>query len=398
MEATKKSEFQLVVDKMNFMDFEIRNKIINSFKILFKNYTNEEKKKQQDLKIKNKNNNSDICSTDGSSEKYMQTQKIINSKSVEKYKYTKSFQEILEYNFEIKENNSLSNLSDQKYWTNIKVKKEKNEVKVNYMITPKYTQGNQGVNLTNAEKGTINTSKEKIIFNKPDDSSFNKNVNKNLNEILNNLGQNQNEMNNIFNENKPIIKKNNTKNNFHNSNPVEIKSKQKINYVHSYNPSVKLDKYIENLKIALDNYIKASRGDKDLLKDIIRDNLSNIKKENELQKSLIFVDDLNNFKKENNNIYENKPNSKSLSSLKQFSEKNNENKITSDKDKYETLDENEFNKLSDDPEEIKNFIISQLENFKLGLVKERLDKYFEKIRDSSSSPNSDVIFLHYFFS
>ena len=46
----------------------------------------------------------------------------------------------------------------------------------------------------------------------------------------------------------------------------------------------------------------------------------------------------------------------------------------------------------------KNFIISQLENFKLGLVKERLDKYFEKIRDSSSSPNSDVIFLHYFFS
>ena len=213
MEATKKSEFQLVVDKMNFMDFEIRNKIINSFKILFKNYTNEEKKKQQDLKIKNKNNNSDICSTDGSSEKYMQTQKIINSKSVEKYKYTKSFQEILEYNFEIKENNSF----EKETYSNISYKdNNKKNLLIGNINNPRIKIKNEIINIKSTiDKLTKKQSENSLIdFIDINESSFlemdsnpniNKNNKENSNEEKSNNENSDNKINNTNNEENEII-------------------------------------------------------------------------------------------------------------------------------------------------------------------------------------------------
>jgi len=466
------------------------------------------------------------------------------------------------YNNNNKENNF--NRNEQKTWSNIKVKKDKNEVKINYMITPNYTQSNN-VYLSNAERTRINNSKEKVTgetlilasskntlnitnkkpeessstnslanlsniissSNKPDDSTNifittittnnSNNVNRNLNEILNKINPAANNENfahqvdkasnnssnrhnasntntiqlenlNHNNSSKQSIKttsnlrntntsnlinntvnqkmtnlKNANNNQMHylhstNKNPVQVKfnnlnaisnrnetqvnsrikstsnTGKRVN-VNTSTSSLVLDRCIENLKLALDNYIRASGTDKDMLKNIIRDNLTNIKKENELQKSLHrdnikneaenninFSINSNQSRFENNEFdlsnvnprpynidvdinsknnnyngdnYFNNMNWQENSTLRKLisdeipTETNlNQDQITSKDMNNEIIDDNEFNKLSDDPDDIKNFIINQLESFKLGLVKDRLEKYFEKLRDGTCSPIS----------
>ncbi len=436
-------------------------------------------------------------------------------------------------------NNNTTNKqeNDRKSISNIKLKKDKNEVRINYMITPKYCQ-NQIT--SSVEKSRINDSKEKISINnsttnrnsnfanknegnneKNRFNNFSNNITTNLNtkipndiqnEILNKISNNKNIENNkdennqiLFNENSSlnnnnsniqnnpeeknsfnnpllknnlnlrnvnttnllnnnIIKKSSIKNLFQNTqlsnnnrNSTSISSTKlgnnnnsnKINFlentnriknrfnenkrlnIHSSTGNLVLEKCIENLRTALDNYMKASRTDKDLLKNIIRDNLSNIKKENELQKSLhkeYVKNDPDNpvilstnqnkyeYESETSNNNSNKINEDDLgnenvspifkntisdrSKEKKIIENinnNNEYQFMEGEENNKIFDENEFNKLSDDPEDIKNFIINQLESFKLGLVKDRLEKYFEKIRDETSSPRSVFYFIIIFY-
>lgn len=193
-----------------------------------------------------------------------------------------------------------------------------------------------------------------------------------------------------------------------------------------------LDTCIENLKIALGNYIKASQADKDILKNMIKENLTSIKKENELQKSMhieatnpaqLILSQRHNqsLLKESNSLkrftslgiepiknspyyqLEQKQLSENLSLVYNNSIKSTENiPVTSslrnkNLNDNEVSDDNEFNNLSDNVEDIKNYIIKQLESFKLGLVKEKLEKYFERLKDENASPQTDVSINNFYF-
>lgn len=252
---------------------------------------------------------------------------------------------------------------------------------------------------------------------------FNNNINNNYLQATKHLWLN-NPYNNVRSKNKNLISAN------VNNNEKDIR-------LNCRGSSLVLDKCIENLKIALDNYIRASQTDKDLLKNIIRDNLSSIKKENELQKSLYRektkaeeqnfsqrtqpvaqTNNINLNNSLNSLVLESNENTESLQGadsdafLKQIitssevrelnrnlnnnnainntTNKNGNNNHQEAEENDEVFDENEFNRLSDDPDDIKHFIIQQLESFKLGLVKDRLEKYFERLRDENASPRSDV--------
>lgn len=222
------------------------------------------------------------------------------------------------------------------------------------------------------------------------------------------------------NRNSPKIEENENSIIINNNNDYTKSTKLKNNS----KSCLVLDKCIENLRIALDNYIKASRSDKNILKNIIKDNLSNIKKENDLQKFL-YANVLNNEKFENqdinnnldfkNNLAMKYKNKNIYNDEKNDSDKHNDNNISDininedieknieefekNPNQYDTFNEEEFNRLSDDPEDIKNFIIQHLESYKLGLVKEKLEKYFEKLKIEDSnlhSVNESLINLCFF--
>ena len=62
MEAKKKSEFQLLVDKMNFIPQDIRNEIKKSLMKSYTEFTN--KNKKPDLNLTKKISTSEIYSTE----------------------------------------------------------------------------------------------------------------------------------------------------------------------------------------------------------------------------------------------------------------------------------------------------------------------------------------------
>jgi hypothetical protein len=373
---------------------------------------NSDKKNKSQNQILNINNNSNLINVNNSSDDYLNKLPHKQNLNGKLEKIPNSLRDFTSLN-EI----DISNL--YKLNNNNNINSNNNNQK-NNSITSRTNNNNSNLKGNNRNSLKRANSKSYILNN-------NNNQSENLKFKTINNNNTSYKGNEIKGGNKlRYVSKNISSNNINLKNINTSKGKKindnynddQENYIESTSNLV-LDKCIDNLKVALENYIRASRtvtGDKNLLKTIIKENFLNIKKENELQKSLNYERERENkianknseknINNNNNNIF-NYSNynhlNKDVENLnftenysRNFSDKEKENSNENineniDNNVEDIFNEDKFGLLSDDPEDIKNFIITELESFKLGLVKDRLEKYFEKIQNETASVRSDVI-------